>query len=710
MGKRRKNAVQVQSGNHEMMKWILLSITSALIALPPFFRGLFFEEEQFVVYIISFISFIALLTYKAIKKERLALNTYLDYTLIGLVIAYTISAAGAVNTRLAIAEVLKYFNYLVIYFLVKELIHESKYVKLILSIILGSITTVAFIGLGAAAGTFKYDGAYSLAENEKWINSTIQYHNAFAALVLCGLLLCYVLYTVYKNMWVKSIISISGFMLLFGFIFSYSRGAWVLLPIFIFILMIAAWKYILMDMIALSISLIVPTVISAQGFRAATLLRDQSSSWKWLVIGFAVCIIVNLLMQYIINVCKKRMGKLIGNYKIIIISLIGVLTLGGIIAFLFAPNILAKILPQDLLSRLQGINFSTGTVRERFVFYFDAFEIVKDYPVLGGGGGAWESLYFMYQSYLYWSNQAHSYIMQVWVETGTIGFIIYIGTILAFLIESVRCLRKHMKEQEDYLLLIGIFTAAGSLVAHSFIDFDLSLSAISIILWTLFALIGVYASQKDESHKLNKELPIRYGIIPTIVLFITVCTFAVASDYARKGVRYGEAKRLTEAAVLFRSAVNFDPLMASYRIDYANTLFDSYVKDNKIPREVMDEAKKQAEKSLSLDKYNADRHARAGAFYFKIGEIDRALELFDKSVQLQPLRPENYQQKAHAYLQAAQYYLNKKDNDKAKELVQEVISIEEQIEQLNAIKLKPVTLNSETGKMIEQAKELLEKL
>ncbi len=465
---------------------LLLTVTCLIIAVPPYFRGLYFEREQFITYILSLSLFIILIVIKTRKKEPILLNSYLDYTLIALVVTYIISTSVAVNLRLAISEALKYFNYFIIYFLIKELIKEHRHIKIMLNVILISITGVSLVGLGAAAGTIQYNGAYS--ESNHWISSTIQYHNAFGTFMLCGLLLCYGLYCITDKRWLKSIYSISGYLLLLGFIFSYSRGSWIVFPVVFVILVILTWKQALLEIIVFTISICSPSVMSMQGFNSAILLKNEVSAWLWLVIGLIITILTNQLLQ----IMSKRIKKIQINRKVILISI-------GTILVLLLLTI--NLIPQELLERLKGISFTARTVQERFIFYKDALKIVKDYPILGAGGGAWPSLYFMYQSYMYWSTQAHSYIMQIWVETGTIGIIIFVGVLISFLYTAIINSRTYAKEREVYLIQVAIFTAASSLIIHSFIDFDLSISAISIVLWALFALTATLKKEKTNNNK-----------------------------------------------------------------------------------------------------------------------------------------------------------------------------------------------------------------
>ena len=118
-----------------------------------------------------------------------------------------------------------------------------------------------------------------------------------------------------------------------------------------------------------------------------------------------------------------------------------------------------KYIPESLAKRIASIDPETMLASGRFTFYRDAFKIIKDYPIIGAGGGGWASLYFGYQSHLYWSNQVHNYFMQAWIETGTVGFLSIISIWITLFINCYtfnKSRGKPTRKTGD----MGIFTAA----------------------------------------------------------------------------------------------------------------------------------------------------------------------------------------------------------------------------------------------------------
>src|SRR5690606_30831287 len=109
---------------------------------------------------------------------------------------------------------------------------------------------------------------------------------------------------------------------------------------------------------------------------------------------------------------------------------------------------------ENIYSRLQNISLNEHSSQARIAFYKDAFKVIKDYPILGTGGGGWLTLYQMYQSYLYWTTQAHNYFLQMWIEVGTVGLGLFIASILVLVYKLFKLYRATESENKRILLSI----------------------------------------------------------------------------------------------------------------------------------------------------------------------------------------------------------------------------------------------------------------
>ena len=89
--------------------------------------------------------------------------------------------------------------------------------------------------------------------------------------------------------------------------------------------------------------------------------------------------------------------------------------------------------------------------------------------------GGWKSLYQGYQSRLYWTTEVHSYFLQVWVESGTLGFIALIAVCVILAYEMYKLLTAKEIDTSVRNHIWAAFVGAFAIGVHSLIDFNLSL-------------------------------------------------------------------------------------------------------------------------------------------------------------------------------------------------------------------------------------------
>jgi tetratricopeptide (TPR) repeat protein len=347
------------------------------------------------------------------------------------------------------------------------------------------------------------------------------------------------------------------------------------------------------------------------------------------------------------------------------------------------------------------------------VFYRDAFKIIKEHPIFGIGGGGWSSIYFMYQSYLYWTTQTHNYIFQVWIETGTVGLLSLIAVIIS-LIYAIIKVYKNEHNEGSKTVVVGIAISCFALLSHSFIDFDLSLASLSIFLWTLMGLIDSSFQSFALPEKFNTRKRFHIELPPFLIIgcyiLLTVLSTSLFNGYlyGQKAVASVQAKDIESARKYFESAAKYDPFMSSYKADLGSVL--NVLGEQQKSKLILDRAMQFAKSAVELDPYNSKILASAAKIYFNQGKIEEGLEYIDRSVKVQPLNPVNYQQKAQAYMAVADYYLKNKNVDRAKQILNQIKQIPSDVEKINKIVMKPVEINDETKKIIQQAEDILKTL
>ncbi|WP_161496584.1 O-antigen ligase family protein [Clostridium thermosuccinogenes] len=335
-----------------------------------------------------------------------------------------------------------------------------------------------------------------------------------------------------------------------------------------------------------------------------------------------------------------------------------------------------KYIPESLASRLDDI-WATKSGIQRLVYYKDGWEIIKDRPILGAGGGAWSLLYFMYQSYLYFSTQAHNYFLQLGVETGIVGLLALLVLILSIVFMYTLELKYTGENTGDKVLQSAAFTSICALFMHSFIDFDFSLAAVFMLAW---ALLGIYNSRyintdssKTKLDSLKNKLyrglvtlaeklenikkvsfsPVIGTILTALILLLPVL-FLTAKGYAKDSIIARYENDQVTALKSIKSASLLNPFNVEYKIEWANVIINK----GNVTQKELKEAYKLLTEAEKKSKFDVRSHANIGSLYLAIGNIEKGLEHFDFATKLKPLDPSVWETRIDAYSSVINYFIN----------------------------------------------------
>ncbi len=789
---------------------VILAGLLGILAIAPFFRGLYFEKELLPAHIASFSLILIWMILKVKDNEYKLLKSPTDILVLGIVFMYFFSTFYGVNKRLAIAEFLKYANYFAIFLLARDLSNNSRYGKWILNILLLSGIGVSVLGIGTAIGTWSYNGSY--VGNR--LSSTFQYPNTLASYLGAMIVLSTGLLLVEKRKAFKALYGASTSIMMFCLILTYSRGMWLIIPFVLlgFVICIPN-KRKLEAILYLVINVIVTIPLS---FLFAQRIQDGDSNlWiifigafvlvgiitfvityienklrlvsiKKLLIGLVVILILfSMTVIYMINattslllenhtdknkwtafsrnirnVEKDTEYELIVKYKAtsdnekhyagrvrvysldenakleklefnniydiesneLTVPFTTLDTTKGIRVYLdnyytgtsieykevkvidtltgeMIKNIPLKYkyIPEKIVSRIESINLNDNSAGARIAFYEDGFKIVKENFIFGTGGGGWQTLYKTVQSYPYNTTQAHNYFLQMWIEIGFVGLALFVAFLILLVYYFFKAYRNN--DAEENILNITLLISAFSILAHAFLDFDLSLSALDFVLW---AFLGVLASKVASQHEIKKlnigksyQSIVKYVSLAVLVLLVvgSVSLF-IGHKNAQKAVLESKNKNIDGAIEYFEKAIKYDKYKTEYRTDLA-TLYKAKFLGTK-DRKYIDNAIKQINKALQIDSYNSVLNSMASSIYMSCGRIDEALDLMDTAVKLSPMTIENYVTKSNAYLAAFNYYVSqKKDLEKAYSIIQKANSINSDIQEVNSNATRFLKLNDD---------------
>ena len=395
-----------------------------------------------------------------------------------------------------------------------------------------------------------------------------------------------------------------------------------------------------------------------------------------------------------------------------------------------------KFMPQIITTRLKDLQANKSGLM-RGIYYRDGLKMFSDYPLIGAGGGAWKFLFQKYQSYDYYTTQAHNFILQLGVETGIIGLLAFLAIVLALLTmfaykyfsskgtankDTEGTLPQDEHYARDSIIRAVLVTAILGLLMHSFIDFDLSYTSMGILLWLLMGLFstefkaegqGKVGFNKKISTFMSKLVNIRplrlfpaIGLAVAIIVAIQPINFARGISYGEKAIMANESKNRYQAMVYMSRAAQVDPYRAEYKIDWANLIKNQ---ENLFAENIVfaDNLMLEAEKLVRSDSLLT---AQIGSYFLERGDIEKGLKLFDTATELKPLRSESWQQRVGAYFNVVLACFVADKADKGLEYIDKTLAIIDDARQANTNNLNPFIFNKSTSEMLERLKYIKDNL
>lgn len=678
-----------------------------LLFLPPYFRGLFFQPEQERALIFAAVIFWFAWLWKWSKRDNSFLSHPIDYFVLAFPVIYLISAFQAVNYGLAVDEVVKTTLYFMVYWLASRVVRNEKDIITILHVIYISAIGVALAGLATATGIINIKDGFLNGR----IYSSFQYPNALAsylaAVTFIGLYLWRragshelggtVSGTLLKNIpaWlnfnnVSQYLYAAGNFLLFAVLLgTKSNGGLLVLSIMFALFIIGLPKGNRIPIIIHFILFSIPSFIAIWKFLSTVANSEMDAAWLWIFIGLALAIAGQALYCF-----GERKGFLqwIADHKIVVlvaVLLVVVSSFIGVGIYISGHGDAVKTLAEEIRLR---------NATERMYFFQDAMKMFKERPILGWGGGGWQEAYRAYQSYLYNSNQVHGHYFQIMVEAGILGLLAILGIWVSFLYIAHRLYHGAKENPSTRFLVWTITIAAVSIGLHAVIDFDLSLSALALVLWTMFGFIrgiGIYYSTKTEEKKSKTYVPPNYAILvgisaASIIIILFTGALAAADSYARQAGKYLQKQNFDQGISLLQKAVAYNPMNPEYHSsDRTYSLARVYQLQGKF-----DEGITEAQKAVELGKYNASRYADLASLYFNGKKNNQeAVNFAEKALSLAPFQIQWYELLLRTYFIVGYNELASGNLDTAKQYLEKAVQV-------------PVKIQNQWDSLSDQEKRL----
>lgn len=616
---------------------------ATLLFLSPFFRGLFFAENQYIALFFMTIVFWLIWFWKCFQNRVGFFCSPMDYAVFALPLVYLISAFNAANTGAAVNEVVKNTLYFMLFWSVSRFITNKESAERLMMVIYAAAVGVAMAGLLTATGIVVNieDGFL-----DGRIYSSLQYPNALASYLVAALYIGLYLWQKYSGLATAGIAESDKksvkrhFWFIYIAPYLYSAGTYIIGVVlvgtksnggFLTLGLTMAIYFVLVrgpERIRLLVHLLtvfIPAAAAAFLFIRFALENAAAMAWMSVLAGALLV----LILQYLNGIITSR-GFWDTFWKRRILLVLGAaafILIGGLFVYSYTS------IHQDLVSKMIA-EFRLRNASERIYFYSDALKMVKEHPFTGWGGGGWAEAYQSYQGYLYSSKQVHSYYVQLLVEAGALGLLVVLGIGLLFLRLIYALYRNYPDKHMVYTIFIAILAVAG----HAAIDFNLSLAALTMVLFTLLGIAaGLHASMKSADSGLSKSPVVQRrtkdyisaGVVSAacILVIFTAGSFSSAAGSARDAGTALQRGDLNSAVSFMSLAVKNNPFNGEYNMSLARL----YAGQKKY-----DIAITHVRTALSKKRFDPVIYSYLAELYLASGQYEQAVENAEEAVSRAP--------------------------------------------------------------------------
>lgn len=347
----------------------------------------------------------------------------------------------------------------------------------------------------------------------------------------------------------------------------------------------------------------------------------------------------------------------------------------------------SRLLAGRVAGRLSPSLWIGYSLLSRLTWMREGARIALDRAVFGAGGGGWGALIGQYQSYPYYSSEVHCHPIQVWVEAGTGGLLLYLLAWSAFGLQLLRAARAGAAAS-----LAGMAAGAAALFVQSAFDASISFPAVGALLVIAWGLCGAAAVRPSRAFwpALSRLVAVRWvAARPRLVAMtlrtgaaLLVCALAlgtiagISAASARTQARHQDAEA---ALAAWRRAAMLVPLSADYHMKAARTARTLAERSESEHDRYADLALTEIKRAAELDPYNAQVISLCGLIQLHSGELQAGLQSLDRALALQPYWSIHYDNLATMAMGIAEKLCLINRPDEAQKLTGRIVTLESEL-------------------------------
>ncbi|WP_424767320.1 O-antigen ligase family protein [Paenibacillus sp. sgz302251] len=715
MSARKKSFSTTKSASSDfpLLGWVGTIGIALFLMIFPYNRGLFngyelsFEQDIYGAAIFGYVMLLILAAFLFRKWQFNSYRSLLSIAILALPVVYWLASFQAVSSYYAKFMTLVFFL-LAILFMSGMYFAESKLSRKTIeyALMLTSYLIVIF-GIFNLFGQLYYRDALWLAHDGYRLTSVFQYSNTYAGF-LVALFLVSLYYAVHCIRPSARLIHAAMLVPIWvSFMLTYSRGAIVVIPVMVLILMpflrlTKQIAYIAFMVVSVLVSMAILGRLTINADQIAAIVQPTAEkaqstismfsslplqSWGLLLLG--IVITAGLIMLYHakaaapIEAKLERLASRKWSFAAMPVAFI-VLTAAGV-ASLLSSSAIRGLLPDKVAVRFENINLQQHSVLERLTFYRDGLSVASDNPLLGGGGGAWQAMFEQYQNNPYWSRQAHSFFVQVLVETGWIGLIALVGLLGFIYFLYIRSYIRYPELRGSHFIF---FIMSLSLLVHSAIDFDMSYVFISsIVFLSLGAMLAPYSSKLviRRLSGLSKK-PWTSIAYPSALALLSIVLLVAAIRENSAIQKYNHAFDLVskqqtsfdELLVAIDDAVDASPKHSSFSLTKADWLEQAFNQTKDAQH--LDAAISTLDQAKKYDPYNRSIILKQFNLLQTKGLFKESLATIDDGVVKFPWDINIYEAAMTSYAKARQTALTDQNTAEAAQYQDRILALSSEVE------------------------------
>lgn len=299
----------------------------------------------------------------------------------------------------------------------------------------------------------------------------------------------------------------------------------------------------------------------------------------WKILG-GISVLLILLLIVILNTRSVQLSLVVGTVSFLVFFLSSklnrVLKKATIsIFFVLGAIAIVVILISASNSNNQAATIKTASLHERYQLWSNTFKLIEENPMVGVGAGNWQYNYTKFsvkniESSSYYSTtfrRPHNDFLQVFAETGLVGFFLFV-----FLIAYIGFAAVKNLQQETNTTVLIIFCSLIGFVVDAFFSFPKERVTHILIVALLLAILLPLVSIKTKYSRQKASL-FFYFMLPILAFTVYVgCKRVSGEYYTLKSI---EAQELNDT----RGAINngYKAKSFLYSTDPNGMPVDSYI-------------------------------------------------------------------------------------------------------------------------------------